>query len=211
MLAKASDRDIVTASLRTTAQEFPVCGSGKRLNCVVDGDTFWFNGEKIRIESIDAPEVRGQCRQEKKLAERATQRLAEILSRQAFTVQRSGLDRYGRTLASIEGSSGEAGAILVREGLARPWSGRKEVWCNSDAAAYRRCDAGLRAQPFFPSLGPPGMDVDVTETGSLAGNVSSRPSSSSSSLSSSRLFFSRSNERTAGEFSAPELASADRT
>ncbi len=127
MQADASDRDILTASLRTTAREFPVCGSGKRLNCVVDGDTFWFNGEKIRIASIDAPELRGQCRQEKKLAERATQRLSEILSRQAFTVQRSGLDRYGRTLASIEGSSGEAGAILVHEGLARPWSGRKEV------------------------------------------------------------------------------------
>ena len=111
--------------------DFEICGPGKRLNCVVDGDTFWFNGEKIRIESIDAPEIRSQCRQEKKLAVRATQRLAEILSRSSFTVQRSGVDRYGRTLASIEGSSGEAGAILVREGLARPWSGRKEVWCKS--------------------------------------------------------------------------------
>lgn len=120
---------LVASSLRAVPTEFQICGPGKRLNCVVDGDTFWFDGEKIRIETIDAPEILGQCSQEKKLAAKATQRLVQILSRDSFTIERSGVDRYGRTLASVAGSSGEAGEILVREGLARPWAGHKEVWC----------------------------------------------------------------------------------
>ena len=36
---------------------FTLCGSGTRLNCVVDGDTFWMSGEKIRIADIDTPEL----------------------------------------------------------------------------------------------------------------------------------------------------------
>ena len=33
------------------------CGSGKRVTCVVDGDTFWLKGEKIRVQGYDAPET----------------------------------------------------------------------------------------------------------------------------------------------------------
>ena len=125
------EKEVLVASLlRAAPVEFEMCGPGKRLNCVVDGDTFWFDGEKIRIETIDAPEILGRCNREKKLAVQATQRLAQILSRNSFTIERSGVDLHGRTLASISSSSGEAGAILVREGLARPWRGHKEVWCS---------------------------------------------------------------------------------
>jgi micrococcal nuclease len=130
-VVKSERTVLVASSLRAAPIDFEICGPGKRLNCVVDGDTFWYDGEKIRIETIDAPEILGRCSQEKKLAVKATQRLAQILSRNSFTIERSGVDRHGRTLASVSGSSGEAGAILVREGLARPWRGHKEVWCRS--------------------------------------------------------------------------------
>ncbi|MEK1928755.1 MAG: hypothetical protein AAAC47_03015, partial [Pararhizobium sp.] len=36
---------------------FPFCGDGRRGTCVVDGDTFWLAGEKIRIADIDTPEL----------------------------------------------------------------------------------------------------------------------------------------------------------
>ncbi len=130
-VGKVGEPKIAAHSIRTAAVNFPICGAGKRLTCVVDGDTFWLNGEKIRLNSIDAPEVKGKCSHETRLAAKATQRLAQILSHQAFTIERSGVDRFGRTLASVAGSAGEAGHILVREGLARPWKGHKEVWCNS--------------------------------------------------------------------------------
>lgn len=40
-------------------------------------------------------------------------------------VERNGRDRYGRTLAQIRVGRNEAGAILVREGLAKRWRGGK--------------------------------------------------------------------------------------
>lgn len=34
-----------------------LCGERQRVSCVVDGDTLWLHGEKIRIADIDTPEV----------------------------------------------------------------------------------------------------------------------------------------------------------
>lgn len=36
---------------------FGLCDGPVRVNCVVDGDTLWFRGDKIRIADIDAPEI----------------------------------------------------------------------------------------------------------------------------------------------------------
>lgn len=33
------------------------CGSGKRVTCVVDGDTIWLQGEKIRLKGFDPPDT----------------------------------------------------------------------------------------------------------------------------------------------------------
>lgn len=118
----------ITAS-GATLRQMSMCMGPIRLNCVVDGDTVWVDGEKIRLQSMDAPEINGRCTHERELAQRATQRLSEILSSSPFSVSRSGKDRYGRTLATIYNSDGEVGALMVREGLARVWRGRREPWC----------------------------------------------------------------------------------
>ena len=111
--------------------EFPVCGSGKRITCVADGDTVWFEGVKYRFEEIDTPEKGelAECMQEGLQAIEATKRLAEILSTNEFTVERSGRDRYDRVLARFRIGNTTAGEMLVSEGLARPWRGRTEDWC----------------------------------------------------------------------------------
>ena len=60
---------------------FAECGNGLRMNCVVDGDTIWATGEKIRLADIDAPEVFSPgCDWERVLGERATHRLTELLN-----------------------------------------------------------------------------------------------------------------------------------
>lgn len=115
---------ILAAALALT-----LCAPGPRDNCVVDGDTFWLAGEKIRIADIDAPEVHGACRFETELARRATLRLYALLGAGRFEVHRQGRDRYGRTLAIVTNARGSVGDQLVREGLARTWSGRREPWC----------------------------------------------------------------------------------
>src|SRR3546814_8565008 len=38
------------------ARSFGLCFTGGGENCVVDGDTFWIDGEKVRVADIDAPE-----------------------------------------------------------------------------------------------------------------------------------------------------------
>ena len=40
-----------------TARTFTHCHTGGGSNCVVDGDTIWMDGIKIRVADIDAPET----------------------------------------------------------------------------------------------------------------------------------------------------------
>lgn len=107
-----------------------ICAPGPRDNCVVDGDTFWLAGEKIRIADIDTPEIsEPKCPAEKALGERAKFRLLELLNAGALEVQRTGVDRYQRTLAVVTVDGRSVGAVLVAEGLARQWDGARRTWC----------------------------------------------------------------------------------
>jgi micrococcal nuclease len=116
------------------AMAMPLCSAGERHTCVVDGDTVWISGEKIRLADIDTPEPSGRCVTERVLAARAAGRLAELLSGPHEIVRGDPADgrlqdRYGRTLAVIRVGGVSVGTILVREGLARPWTGRRSNWC----------------------------------------------------------------------------------
>lgn len=106
-----------------------ICAPGPRDDCVVDGDTFWIEGEKVRIADIDAPEIKGQCAYESRLAIASRNRLRELLSSGSFRLHREGEDRYGRTLAIVTLNGRSVGDVLVSEGLARTWTGRREPWC----------------------------------------------------------------------------------
>lgn len=111
-----------------TAIALSLCTAGPRSHCVHDGDTFWHEGEKIRIADIDTPELNGRCEYERELALKARNRLLAILQTR-YAIHRQGRDRYGRTLAIVTVNGRSVGNILVSEGLARTWSGRREEWC----------------------------------------------------------------------------------
>lgn len=100
---------------------------------VIDGDTFVYLGERIRIADIDTPEVQGGCPLETALAARATRRLNRLLVQGPFELHPlpSGRDedRYGRKLRIVTRGGQSLGDVLVAEGLARTWSGRREPWC----------------------------------------------------------------------------------
>ena len=119
-------------SSRTIA--FGICGSGPRVNCVVDGDPFWMGGEKIRILDIDTPELSpSRCAGEERLGQRAKRRLRELLNAGAVTLEASGLDsdrdRYGRLLRRTYVDGQSVGTVLIGEGLARPYGGGRRSWC----------------------------------------------------------------------------------
>ncbi|MET1112281.1 MAG: thermonuclease family protein [Allosphingosinicella sp.] len=100
---------------------------------VIDGDTFLHAGERIRIADIDTPEVHGRCPYETALAARATARMRQLLAQGDFQLNPlpSGRDRdrYGRQLRIVTRSGRSLGDVLVAEGLARTWTGRREPWC----------------------------------------------------------------------------------
>ncbi|NKK58804.1 thermonuclease family protein [Rhizobium leguminosarum bv. viciae] len=106
---------------------------------VIDGDTIVVRGEHIRIEGINAPELKGKCREEKVRALRARSRLMELLPRAEVGIDRHGFDRYRRTLAFVSADGEPVGDVLMREGLARKWvqtyNGQEEPWCQSDVNA----------------------------------------------------------------------------
>ncbi|RDE08449.1 thermonuclease family protein [Pelagibacterium lacus] len=112
--------------------QFTMCGSAQRYTCVVDGDTIWWRGQNLRLESYDTPEPYTDiCGGEREiaLAHRASARLLELLNSNQFSVQTFGTDRYGRTLATIKVDGVDVGDILIAEGLARRWPNGHEFWC----------------------------------------------------------------------------------
>ena len=114
---------------------FGLCHSGGGRDCVVDGDTFWFAGEKYRIADIDTPETHpARCAEEAALGGAATSRLRDWLNDGAFSLESAGRDsdRYGRKLRIVTRGGTSVGSVLVDEGLARPWEGRRRPWCEAD-------------------------------------------------------------------------------
>jgi len=116
------------ASVRT----FGSCHIGGGQNCVVDGDTFWMDGQKIRIADIDAPETHpARCSYEQQLGDRATSRLRALLNEgpvELGSIDRDE-DRYGRKLRIVYRNGQSIGDMMVGEGLVRPWTGSRQPWC----------------------------------------------------------------------------------
>lgn len=111
---------------------FGLCHTGGGTNCVVDGDTIWLRGEKIRIADIDTPETHPpRCAQEARLGEAATRRLRQLLNGGAVSVRPIDRDEdsYGRKLRIVLVDGRSVGDTLVGEGLARPYRGGRRPWC----------------------------------------------------------------------------------
>lgn len=122
----------MSLTLLTLAASFALCAEGPRTTCVVDGDTFWLNGEKVRIADINAPETHSAgCPAEQTLGDRATRRLIMLLNAGPFELVTEGrpFDRYGRALRVVRRGGRSLGGQLVNEGLAEPWRGRRSDWC----------------------------------------------------------------------------------
>lgn len=113
---------------------FGLCGRPPHDNCVIDGDTFYFQHQSIRIADIDTPEINPpRCEYEARLGEQATQRLLQLLNSGPFEIETIGNrdeDQFGRKLRVLTRGGRSIGEVLTAEGLARTWTGRRQPWCD---------------------------------------------------------------------------------
>lgn len=130
-LARTASAWLTAALVLAAIAAFEATGL-TQISYVIDGDTVKLvSGERARFEAIDAPELRGHWPFELGLAAKAKQRLEALLAAGSVRVLRIGRhDQYGRPLVRVMAGGVDSGAVLVAEGLARPYDGRhRETWC----------------------------------------------------------------------------------
>ena len=116
----------------TESASFGFCHSGGGVNCVVDGDTLYYQGAKIRIADIDTPETHpARCAEEARLGDAATQRLHALVNAGPFSLLYIDRDEdaYGRKLRLVTRGGRSIGQDLVDQGLARWYGGGRQSWC----------------------------------------------------------------------------------
>jgi micrococcal nuclease len=110
---------------------------------VVDGDTIradvWiypglYQHTLIRIEGIDAPELRGRNECERALAKRSREHLAHLIAGKTLQIDRVRPDKYGRMLGRVfaeeAGILWIAAADMLDAHMARPYYGSaRREWC----------------------------------------------------------------------------------
>lgn len=121
------------ATVRPTATsaEGAASSSAGMLTCstvrVVDGDTLRCGQTRVRLASIDAPELPGHCRRGRECTPgdpyASTGNLQRLVAAQAVTCRPVDMDRYGRTVAYCEAAGRDlscaqigASAAVVRYG-----------------------------------------------------------------------------------------------
>src|SRR5919107_1186808 len=112
---------LVMLSVMALAQATPETLDGRDA-VILDGDTIAFGSERIRLVGVEAPGIsEPHCAREEIFALRSRQRLAELIRSGPVTIERTGQDELGRTLARLFLSDGRSIAdVLVAEDLALP-------------------------------------------------------------------------------------------
>lgn len=110
---------------------------------VIDGDTLvvrariWLGQDvetRIRLDGIDAPELKGKCESERRMAVEARDRVAQLATGGRVILRNIQYGKYaGRVVARVETPDGrDFSEALLSAGLGRPYDGRRrEPWCDA--------------------------------------------------------------------------------
>jgi endonuclease YncB( thermonuclease family) len=130
----------------TDAQASPEVLAGPvpaRILRVIDGDTLrvrtriWLGMDMeidVRINGIDAPELRGRCNAERRLAKNARKALIDLVEGGTVRLHDIRNGKYaGRVVARVTASNGaDIGVALIAQGVARRYDGRRRAgWCGA--------------------------------------------------------------------------------
>ena len=108
---------------------------------VIDGDTIvvrariWLGQDidtQVRLDGVDAPELKGKCVQERLLAEKARDLIRFHVATGVVVLRKIKYGKYaGRVVARVDSTDGEElSQLLIRAGLGRSYDGgRRLPWC----------------------------------------------------------------------------------
>jgi micrococcal nuclease len=109
----------------------------------IDGDTLNCRGERVRLLGIDAPEMPGHCRRGRHCVSgdpyASKRSLSRIMAIGPAKVERTGYDRYGRTLATVKVNGVDVSCWQLRQRQAiyrADWDDNERV--------YYRCPGSIR-------------------------------------------------------------------
>lgn len=108
---------------------------------VIDGDTIeadvavWVGLTQrvaVRVDGVDAPELRAQCPEERRLAERARAMVEGLTAGGTVTLTEVRRGKYaGRVVARVTVDGRSLDEALIAAGLGRPYDGgKREGWCS---------------------------------------------------------------------------------
>ena len=123
---------------------------------VVDGDTLEVAGQRVRLEGIDAPEMRQTCPRTGhanrtwpagRVAARALERLVRG---RAVACRQIGRDGYGRVLGRCHAGGTDLNAALIRRGLAWAFIKYSTAFVTDERAA-RKARVGVWSSSCMPA------------------------------------------------------------
>ena len=109
---------------------------------VIDGDTIvvrariWLGQgveTLVRLDGVDAPELRGKCEQERRFARKARDLIVSHAAEGQVVLRDIQYGKYaGRVVARVQTLDGkDFSAALLKAGLGRPYNGgRRGSWCD---------------------------------------------------------------------------------
>ena len=144
---------IAVSSCSRTARAETI--DGDRIT-IIDGDTVALPcdpargvypgcGERIRLVGIDAPETgtRARCEAEAVAGLEAKAAVAGLIRGRPVEITRTGVDRYGRTLARLTAGGIDVDAAMLAAGAAIPYAPGRAAWadrCRHWCPGAPRCE-----------------------------------------------------------------------
>ena len=129
-----SPPSVAEASVIEVADAPPVTADLVGPARVIDGDGLWINGVEVRLNGVDAFELRQTCG-DVECGIEARRALHRMVADRTVACHIMDRDRYGRSVSACTVDGVDIGAALVREGHALAYTRYSTAYVDEEAAA----------------------------------------------------------------------------